>query len=145
MLEHPPEALDDRQAEAEARRHPRALIEPLELGEHGALMLGRDTEAGVPDLDARGAGHAAATDQHPAARCVFERVRNQVLQQAPHQPPIGANGEPGGHEDEIEPLRAGEGGELDLEHPHQIGDRNVGDLRPRRAGVQSRNVDAARQ
>jgi hypothetical protein len=30
-------------------------------------MLGRDTEAGVPDFDARGAGQAAATDQHPTA------------------------------------------------------------------------------
>ena len=53
MLEHPPQTLDDRQAEAEAARHPRALVEPLELGEHRALMLGRDAEAGVPDLDAR--------------------------------------------------------------------------------------------
>ena len=68
MLEHPPQTLDDRQAQPKAARHPRALVEPLELGEHRALMLGRDAEAGVPDLDARGAGHAAAADQHPAAR-----------------------------------------------------------------------------
>ncbi len=65
----------------------------------------------------------------------------RILQQAPHETPIGANGEPGGHEDEIEPLRPGEGGKLDLEHPHEIGDRNVGNLRARRAGVKSRNVE----
>ena len=94
--------------EPKAGRHPRALVEPLELGEHRALMLGRNAEPRVPDLDADRAGNAAATDQHPAAQRIFERVRNQVLQQAPHEAPIGANRERGGHEDEVEPLRAGD-------------------------------------
>ena len=42
MFEHASQALDDRQAEPQAARHPRALVEPLELGEHRALMLGRN-------------------------------------------------------------------------------------------------------
>src|SRR3984957_8375903 len=137
MLKHPSQTLDDRQAKPKAARHACALVEPLELSEDRALMLGRNAEAGIPDLDADRAGNSAATDQHPAAQRIFERVRNQVLQQPPHEAPIGANGERGGHEDEIEPLRPGEGGKLDLEQPHEIGDRNVGNLRARRAGVES--------
>ena len=41
----------------------------------------------------------------------------------------------------IKPLRPGDRGELDLQHPHDIGDRDIGDLRPRRAGVEPRNVE----
>src|SRR4029077_14265436 len=72
LLEHPSQTLDDRQAEPKAARHARALVEPLELGEHRALMLGRNAEAGVPDLDAGSAGNSTATDQHAAAQRIFE-------------------------------------------------------------------------
>ena len=46
-----------------------------------------------------------------------------------------------GDEPKLEPLRAGERRELDLDHPHEIGDRRVGDLRPGRAGVETRDVE----
>ena len=92
-------------------RDPRALIEPLELSEHRALMLGRNAEAGVPDLDPGRAANSTTTDQHSATQRIFKRVRNEVLQQAPHETPIGTNGERGLSEDEIEPLRPGEGGD----------------------------------
>ena len=113
----------------------------MELREHRPLLLGRNAEPRVPDLDARRARNAAAADQHPALDRILERVRNEVLQQAPHQPPVGANGEPRRHEFELKPLRPGDGRELDFEHPHQIGDGHVRDFRPRRAGVEPRNVE----
>src|SRR6202034_1311883 len=43
--------------------------------------------------------------------------------------------------DELEPLRPGERGKLDFERPHEIRDRDVGNFRTRRAGVESRNVE----
>ena len=43
-----------------------ALVEPLELLEHGALAVGRNAEAGVPHLDAQRAGNAPAADQNLA-------------------------------------------------------------------------------
>ena len=64
----------------------------------------------------------------------------EVLHQPPHQPPVGANGETCRDEDEVEPLRPGEGGKLDFERSHQVADRDVGDLRPGRAGVEARNI-----
>ena len=48
---------------------------------------------------------------------------------------------PVGDEFELQPLRPGDRGELDFEHPHQIGDRDIRNFRPRRAGVEPRNVE----
>ena len=47
-----------------------------------------------------------------------------------------------GHEDEVEPLRPGEGGKIDLKHAHQIGDRNVRNLR-RVAPASSREMSSS--
>ncbi len=46
-----------------------------------------------------------------------------------------------GDEPELEPLRARHRRELDLEHAHEVGDRDVGDLRPGRPGVEPRNIE----
>ena len=92
MAEHAPEPLDDRQAEAEAARRPRALLEPLELLEHQPLLVGGNAEAGVPHFDPHLAADAPpAADQDAALGRVFERVGDEVLQQAAHQPPVGAH------------------------------------------------------
>ena len=141
MVEHPAQALDDREAEAEAARDPGALIEPLELLEHRPAPVVGDADAGVPHLDPERARPPPAADQHLALERILDGVRHQVLQEAAHQPAIGADGGPGRDEAKVEPFAAGERGELDLEHPHEIGDRNVGDLGPRRARVEARNVE----
>ena len=46
-----------------------ALVEALELAEHGLLLGRRDAEAGIPDLDARSPAPAPAADERrgPAA------------------------------------------------------------------------------
>ena len=41
----------------------------------------------------------------------------------------------------LSPFARASGGKLDLERAHQIGDRDVGNLRTRRAGVEPRNVE----
>ena len=53
VAEHARDALDDRQAEAEAARDPRALIEPVEFEEDVALLRLRNADAGVVDVDAQ--------------------------------------------------------------------------------------------
>ena len=60
VVEHPPDALDDREAEAEPARHLGALVEALELAEHDLLLGGRDAEAGVPDLEHEPAARGGA-------------------------------------------------------------------------------------
>ena len=81
MVEHPAEALDDREAEAETPGHAGALIEPLELLEHRLLLIRRDAEPGVPDFDAQSRRPPCRqpTSTRPFER-ILERVRDEVLQ-----------------------------------------------------------------
>ena len=65
MVENLAEALDDRKAEAEAPRHPGALVEPPELLEHHALPVGGNAEARIPDLDPKRAGRRQPTSTLP--------------------------------------------------------------------------------
>ena len=70
-VEHARDALDDREAEPHAARHPRALIEPLEFLEDGAALGLRNADAGVVHLDAQLVAAPAAADQHVAlAACI---------------------------------------------------------------------------
>ena len=85
--QHASDTFDDRQSEADAARDAGALVEPMEFLEHGAPLRLRDTDAGVADIDAQTRAAAPATDQHAARRRIFDRVRNQILQQAPQQAP----------------------------------------------------------
>jgi hypothetical protein len=51
VIERARDALDDREAEPQAARHLRALVEALELAEHGLLLALRNAEPGIEDLD----------------------------------------------------------------------------------------------
>ena len=96
MLEHAADALDDGEAEAQAPRDLRALIEALELAEDDALLRGRNAEAGIPDLENEMRAAPARADEHAARRRVLDGVGDQVLQQAAHEPPVGAHRQRGG-------------------------------------------------
>ena len=50
-----------------------------------------------------------AADQDAAFGRVFERVGDEILQQAAHQPPVGADREPGRVEPQVQPLGARSG------------------------------------
>ena len=65
-VEHARDALDDRQAEADAARHPRALVEPMEFLEDRAALGVRNADAGIVDVDAQPRAAAPAADQHAA-------------------------------------------------------------------------------
>ena len=69
----------------------RALVEPLELAEHGLLLRLRDAEAGVADLDRAARAAPPAADQHAALGVYLMRVGDEVLQQPAQQPPVRAN------------------------------------------------------
>ena len=98
VVEHARDALDDREAEAQAARHLGALVEPLEFAEDHALLGLRNAEAGVVDVDPQLAARAPAADQHAALRRVLHRVGDQVLQQPAQQAAVGAHAERAGHE-----------------------------------------------
>ena len=138
MAEHAAEPLDDRQAEAKAARRPRALLEPLEFFEHQPLLVGGNAKAGVPHFDPHlVADEASAADDDAALRRVFERVGDEVLQQAAHQPPVRAHDHRRSLETQRQSLGARGRRELDLELAKHVGDREIDDLRPRRAGVEA--------
>ena len=105
------------------------------------LLRRRNAEAGVVDVDAQLAAAAPAADQHAALRRVFDRVGDEVLQQPPQQPAVGADGERAGHEFQIEALLARQRRELDLELAQHFVDAEADELRPHRAGVEPRNVE----
>ena len=122
VVEHARDALDDRQAEAQAARHLGALVEPLELAEDHALLGLRNAEPGVVDVDAQLAARAPAADQHAALRRVFDGVGDQVLQQPPQQAAVGAHAQRAGHEFQRQALLARQRRELDLELAQQLVD-----------------------
>ena len=67
-VEHAGDALDDRQAEANAARDPRALVEPVKFLEHRAALGVRNADAGVVDVDAQPRAAPPAADQHACRR-----------------------------------------------------------------------------
>ena len=127
------------------RPRPRATLAPSSSRWNSrkidALLRRRNAEPGVVDVDAQLAAAAPAADQHAALRRVFDRVGDEVLQQPPQQPPVGAHGERAGHEFEIEALLARQRREFDLELAQHFVDAEADELRPHRAGVEPRNVE----
>ena len=142
VIEHAPDALDDREAEAQAARHLGALVEPVEFAEDRPPSSTPGMPRPVSYTSMRSRPRTApAADQHAALRRVFDRVGDEVLQQPPQQPPVGADGERAGHELQIEALLARERREFDLELAQQFVDAEADELRPHRAGVEPRNVE----
>ena len=144
MAEDAGDALDDRQAEAEAGRLPRALLEPVKLVEHRALLMRRNADAGVVDVDAQTVAAAAAADQHAPRAGVLDGVRHEVLHEAAQQAPVRPHGERGAHEIEGDALRLGERREVELERTQQVVDAERGDVRGHRAGVEPRDFEQRR-
>ena len=138
---HASDALDDRQSEAEAARDAGALVEAVELLEHGAPLRLRDADAGVADIDAQARAAAPAADQHAARWRIFDRVRNQVLQQAPQQAPVGAHREPSRARRRGRDLSRAPAARIPLRAAHQFVDAEIGHFRLHRAGIEPRNVE----
>ena len=141
MIEHAPDALHDRQAEAQSARHLGAFVEPMEFAEDHLLLRRRNAEPGVVDVDAQVAAPKPAADQHAALRRVFDRVGDEVLQQPPQQAAVGADGQRAGHESQIEAFLARQRREFDLELAQHLVDAEADELRPHRAGVEPRDVE----
>ena len=139
-IEHAGDAFDDRKAKADAARDARALVEAVELLEYGAPLCLRDADAGIADIDAQPRAAAPATDQHAARWRIFDRVRNEVLQQAPQQAPVRAHRERARHEDERQPLLARQRRKFHFQPLQQFVDAEIGDFRLHRAGVEPRNI-----
>src|SRR3954463_5074918 len=106
MIEHAPNALYDREAEAQAARHLGAFVEAMEFAEDDLLLRRGNTETGVVDVDAQVAAPQPAAKQHPALRRLFDGVGAEFRKQPPQQPPVGADGERARHVLEIEALLA---------------------------------------
>ncbi len=113
----------------------------MEFLEDGAALGLRNADAGVVHLDAQLVAAAAAADQHVTLGRVFDRVRDQVLQQPPQQAAIGADSATGRHEDEIQAFGAGDRREFDFEPVQQIIDAEIGEFGLHGAGVEPRNIE----
>ena len=83
----------------------------------------------------------ARADEHAARRRVLDRVGDQVLQQAAHETPVGADRERGWHEGERQALAAGDGLELALKLAEQLVDAEARPLRLHGARVEARDVE----
>ena len=116
------EALDDGQAKAEAGRCFGRWREALELAEHILLFGFRNAKARIPNLDHKIGRTPAAAHQHAALGGVFERVRNQVLQQPPQHPPIRAHAQRARRKDQLQPPFFRHWLELDAQLTQQIVD-----------------------
>ena len=88
VVEHARDALDDREAEADAARHLGALIEPVEFAEYRAFLRLRNAEPGVVHVDAQAPARQPTADQHTALRRVLDRIRDEILQQPAQQPTV---------------------------------------------------------
>ena len=141
VVEHARDALDDRQAEAQAARHLGALIEAVEFLEDRLLLRMRDAEPGIVDVDAQPPAPAPAADQHAAVGRVLDGVGDQVLQQPAQQPAVGLHRERGGHEFELRALLLRQRREFDLELAQQLVDAEADDLGLHRAGIEPRDVE----
>ena len=113
----------------------------MELLEYLAALQGRNTDAGVVDLDLQRRAVAPAADQHAAVRGIFDGVRDEVLQQPPQQQPVGLHRQRAGHECELQPLGACGGGKFDFQRAHQVGHLEARDRRRHGAGIEPRDVE----
>ena len=92
MAQQIAQALDDRQAQAEAAAaFARGIVDLMIFLEDRLQLRFRDADAGVPDLDAQLSAAAAAAEQHLAALGVFQRVGEQVADHLLEQPGIAAD------------------------------------------------------
>src|SRR5262245_7818062 len=141
MVKHAPDALHDRQPEAETARHLGTLVEAVEFAKNQPPLRSWNAEAGVVHLDTQPPACAAAADQDATAWRVLDGVGDQVLQQPPQQTAVGTDGERARHEPQLEALLARQRAELDLELTQQVIDANADKIRLHRAGVQAGNVE----
>src|ERR1700722_13520755 len=99
-----------------------------------------NTNTGVVDIDTELIAAAPAADQYTARSRVLDRVRYEVLQQAPQQPPVRAHRERARHKTQFQPLFTGERCKLHVQPLQQFVDAEIGNFRFHRAGVEPRNI-----
>src|ERR1041385_1022360 len=120
VIEHARDALDDRQPEPKPARHLGTLIEAVKFVEDRALLRLWNPKPGVVDVEAQLAAVQPATDQDASLRRVLDRVRDQILQKPPQEPPVGTYRARAGDELEPQPIAARQRGEFDFELTHQF-------------------------
>src|SRR5690242_1701206 len=92
MIEQTTKPVDDRETETK----PAATIafrsaDLNEFSEHVALLVRRNSDAGVPHLDAHMAAAPAAADDHRPAVGVLHRIGDDVEHDALKQDEVGAD------------------------------------------------------
>src|SRR5262249_41017368 len=104
-----------------------------------------NAETGIVDVEAKPTVAAPAANQHASLLSVFDRIGNEVLQQAPQQPPIRTNGQATWHERECEALFPRLRRELDCQLAQQLVDAKTCDFRLHRPGVEAGYVEERAQ
>src|SRR5580704_19442336 len=113
----------------------------MEFLEDGACLGGRYAEAGVINADPQPCALAPAADQNAAVKGIFDRVGNEILQQASQQAPIRPHRHRALQEHELQTLFARQRSEFDLDPPQQILDVKVRELRLHDACIEPRDVE----
>ena len=79
MPEKPPDPFDNTQSEAKTACDLGSLIKPLEFLEDGFALCCWNTDARIPYFDPDRFPRSPAPDQNAALGRIFDRVREQVL------------------------------------------------------------------
>src|SRR5262249_2000676 len=98
VVENAGDALHDRKAQSQAAGGLGPLIEPMKFLKNCLLRRSRTAEPGRGQIEAQPAVAAPAAQKHAALERVFNRVRDEILQQPPQQTPIGLDRQRAGHE-----------------------------------------------
>jgi len=114
------DTFDDRQAQAEAARNPRALIEPVKLDEDVAALGLWNADAGIVNVDAQIRASGAAADQHLAIRRVFDGVGDEVLHQPAQQPAVRSHHQRTRNVFQFDAFGGGERCEFKLDLAHHV-------------------------
>jgi hypothetical protein len=115
MVEHPGDAVDDRQAEPEAPAGIGLGLEAMKFLEDIGEAPLRNTGAGIPDIDAQRRAAPAAADQNAPPHRVAQRIGKEILQDAAQQSGIAAHCETRGDHAEADAALARDRGEFLVE------------------------------
>src|SRR5437868_13810082 len=105
MIQQSAQAVDDGEAQSQSVALPAPdRFDLIEFAEDVALLILRNTDSAVADVDAQAVSGAPAADDDTAGRCVTDRVGDKIEQDAFEQNGIAENTEPARQHAQVESL-----------------------------------------
>ncbi len=82
VIEHTRDALHNRKPQSQAASDLGAWVEPVEFLKNRLMLRRRDAEPGIVHVNAQMSFVPPASNKHTARDRIFDRIRDQILQQA---------------------------------------------------------------